>query len=136
MRGRTSSRTTCAWFASTENCRPKPATRSRSTNSSGKVASRWLAERFGQKLDQLIGADASDGIAVVEQSTRQLALGSMHLDDAIFDAVLGDQPVHRDRSLLTDAVCAIGGLCLHCGIPPWVEVNHVVRGRQIQPETA
>src|SRR6187431_146371 len=95
-----------------------------------------LPTRVGQELDELVGSDASNGIAVVEQRARELSLRGVHFDDTLFDAVLGDETVNGDRSLLTDAVGAIGGLCLHRGVPPRIEVNYVVCGGQIEPEPA
>ena len=54
----------------------------------------------------------------------------MELDDLLLDGVFAHEAKHRYRALLTDTVRAVGGLIFHGGVPPGVEVDDVVGGRE------
>ena len=60
----------------------------------------------------------------------------MQAQDAFLDAVLHDQAVDRHRTLLPDAVRAVGGLVLDGGVPPGIEVHDIVGGGQVQSGAA
>nr|WP_156925529.1 hypothetical protein [Thioalkalivibrio paradoxus] len=57
----------------------------------------------------------------------------MQFDDAFLDAAAHHQAVDGDRALLADAVGAVGGLVFDRGVPPGVEVDHVV-GEGVEPK--
>jgi hypothetical protein len=54
--------------------------------------------------------------------------------DLFFDGAAADELVHQHVLGLPDAEGAVGGLVLHRRVPPAVEVHHVRRGGQVQPE--
>ena len=89
-----------------------------------------------QECGQFFGIQAAGGVAAIEELLRKFALAAMEVHDLLFDRTFRDQPVDGHRSRLTDAVGTIRGLVLHCGIPPRVHVDDVVRGGQVQAEAA
>ena len=56
----------------------------------------------------------------------------VQLHDLLLDGALGDQPVDGNGAGLADAVGAVRRLVLHRRVPPRIEVNHVICGREIQ----
>ena len=48
----------------------------------------------------------------------------------------GDHPVHLDRLGLADPVGAVGGLLLDGGVPPAVDVDHVVGAGEVEAGAA
>ncbi len=61
---------------------------------------------------------------------------SEQLIDSLFERRGADETVHEDRLALTEAVHAIRRLLLHRRVPPPVEVEHMVRRRQVQATAA
>ncbi len=59
----------------------------------------------------------------------------MKFKDLFLDRVFGNQTINRHRSLLADSMGAVGRLVFDRGIPPRVEVDHVIRTCQIQSGT-
>ena len=53
-----------------------------------------------------------------------------------FGGVAGHQPVNGHGALLADAVGAVGGLVLHCRVPPGVHVDDIVGGGEVEARTA
>ena len=49
---------------------------------------------------------------------------------------LADEVIDGDGTLLSYAVCTIGGLCLDGGVPPWVHVDDVVGMSEVQAQSA
>jgi len=56
-----------------------------------------------------------------------------HVVDSFLKGVFGDKAVHHHVAFLPDPVGAVGGLGFHRRIPPQVVMDHMARGRQIQP---
>ena len=109
---------------------PRPPFRE-STRDSASTARAAVDQR-----QELFGADLSRSLAPVEEGAGQALLLPVELDDLFFDRVLGDESIHGDGALLADAVGAVGRLRFHRGVPPRVEVNHVVGGGEVQAEAA
>src|SRR4051794_26044716 len=60
----------------------------------------------------------------------------MEHDDLLLDRAARDQPIDRHRLRLADAVRAIGRLILDGGVPPGIEMDDVVGGRQVDAGAA
>src|SRR5213596_1610400 len=60
----------------------------------------------------------------------------LKFEDFFFDGIAGDEPVCKYIACLPDAVAAVDGLCLNCGIPPGIEQEDVFRGGQVQTQAA
>jgi hypothetical protein len=57
----------------------------------------------------------------------------VQVENLFFDRVAHDESVDGDGTLLADAVGAVAGLILDRRIPPWIKVNNIIGGREIQP---
>src|SRR5438552_15477730 len=66
---------------------------------------------------------------------RELALRLEQLIDSLLERPHANETVHEHRLVLTDAMHAVGRLLLDRRVPPAVEMDHVVRRRQVQPAT-
>ena len=60
----------------------------------------------------------------------------LKLVNAIFDCAGADEFVNEDGFVLPDTVSSVGSLCLSCGIPPWVKVDHGIGGSQVEASPA
>lgn len=58
------------------------------------------------------------------------------MDDFFLDGIAGQEAEDRDGFGLADAVGAVGGLGFGGGVPPWVEVDHDIRGGQVEAVAA
>src|SRR5207245_5943055 len=74
--------------------------------------------------------------ATSQQILRQLPLRVDELVDLFLDRPATQELVHEHVRGLTDAERAICRLILDRGIPPAVEVNHMRRGREVEPRAA
>src|SRR5512145_447018 len=102
----------------------------------------WLRPVFNtssiqlQESQELLTADVVGRDTLAHDGVCNGALLFVQFDDTLLDAALGDQSVDGDRSLLPDAVGPIGCLRFDCRVPPGIEMDHVVRAGQIEPESA
>ncbi len=71
-----------------------------------------------------------------EHLLRELALRVEQLVDALLERAEADQAVHEHRLALADAMHAVGRLLLDGRVPPAVEVEDVIRRRQVQTAAA
>ena len=85
------------------------------------------------QIDQFVLSQSGADFAAFEQFRRQIALVPMEGEDALFDTTLHDQAVDRHRPLLADAMGTVRRLILDRRIPPRIEVNDIIRSRQVQP---
>src|SRR5207249_10963575 len=60
-------------------------------------------------------------------------LALYHFVDPLFQRAHANELMNLNIALLSDAKRAVGGLVFNSGVPPTVEVEDVVRGREIQP---
>ncbi len=72
----------------------------------------------------------------LEEVRGQLALGLVEIQNAFLHAALLNHAVDGDGTLLAYAVCPVRRLVFHGRIPPGVQMNHVVRGRQVDTRAA
>lgn len=89
-----------------------------------------------QQTQQGIGIQLGAQLATVQQAVRQGALLAVQGDDLLLNGVLGDQSVNGHRAQLTHAVSSVAGLIFHRRVPPGIEVDHVIRRRQVQTGAA
>ena len=74
--------------------------------------------------------------AACDNLIAQAALALQHLIDPLFERPHGDELVHLDILGLSHPISAVGRLILDRGVPPAVEVEHMVRRGQIQTYAA
>jgi len=60
----------------------------------------------------------------------------LKLQYLFLDGVLGDEAIGENLAGLADAVSAVDGLGFYGGVPPGIEEEDVLRGRQIQTKAA
>ena len=70
-----------------------------------------------------------------EQHVGQALLARLHALDRRLDGVLGDQPVHEDRLVLTYPVRPVHALVLHRQVSPGIADDHRVDGRELEAQT-
>ena len=75
-------------------------------------------------------------IAPFEDASDEFSFAFVHREDFFLDRVLRDQAVHGDGASLADAMSAVGRLIFNGRVPPRVEMNDVVSGRQVQSRAA
>jgi hypothetical protein len=63
------------------------------------------------------------GVCPFQQGVGDVVFLPVQGNNALLDAVLDDQAIDGDRSLLTDAMSAVGGLVLNRRIPPAERLN-------------
>ena len=68
-------------------------------------------------------------------STVEHAWGT-HLQDALLDAVRNTELVDVDGPLLAETMSTVKGLILQCWVPPWVDEDDIVAGRQVETYNA
>jgi hypothetical protein len=56
----------------------------------------------------------------------------MQIDNLLCDRILRHQPIDRHRTLLADAMGAIGPLIFYCRISTGIHMNHIIRRHQVQ----
>src|SRR5690606_20351872 len=72
-------------------------------------------------------------LGAVQQELRGGALFSMERKDPLLHGALRNETIDGHWPCLTNAVSAVGGLGLDGWVPPRIEVNDVVGGRQVEP---
>lgn len=99
---------------------------------------RYLRQTEVKQFHQLIVFQLRDPALVTggNDVAGQTGFFFDHVVDALFDCALGDELVHHDILLLTDAEGAVGGLVFDGGVPPAVEVDDMVSLGQVQTDTA
>src|SRR5690606_30106541 len=75
-------------------------------------------------------------LGAVQQELRGGALFSMERKDPLLHGALRNETIDGHWPCLTNAVSAVGGLGLDGWVPPRIEVNDVVGGRQVEPCSA
>src|SRR6478609_8464421 len=89
-------------------------------------------------LEQIVQVVARERLGAArifaEYGGDEVLLLLLQLQDLFFDRARGDQAIHGDDLLLTDAVCAIGRLNFDRGVPPRVEVITVSAAVRLRPE--
>ena len=89
-----------------------------------------------QRLDILAAQGLEDAAFAADHLGGEGAFLLLETQDFLFDAVAGDQLVDEDGPCLADAMGAVGGLRLDGGVPPRINVDHVVGGGQVQADAA
>ena len=99
-----------------------------------------LNRRYGlqllEQLYHLVAAHAGAHIAAFEQSVGHILLCLVEGNDFLLDSVCCYDAVDGDRFLLPDALCAVAGLVLDGGVPPWVEVYDIVCCGKVESQSA
>jgi len=90
------------------------------------------AKSLPDQRKQIVFTQTRAHFGAIEKIGGEIALVFVQLEDALLDAVLDHKPVDRDWPVLADAVGAIGRLILDRWIPPGVEMDHVIRRRQVE----
>jgi len=86
-------------------------------------------------LVQILTAQLPDEAHVlVDDGVGQGALRFLKGQHLLLHGALGDEAVGEDLAGLADAMCAVHGLGLHGGVPPGVEQEHVLGGREVQAQ--
>ena len=62
-----------------------------------------------------------------------IAFVVVEVEDLLLDRLPPDQPIDGHPVDLSDAVRAVGGLVLDGGVPPRVEQEDVIGGREVEP---
>ncbi len=75
-------------------------------------------------------------LSALRMASARSRLLLLELEDLLLDRVAADQAVGEDVLRLADAVRAVDGLGLDGGVPPGVEQEDVLGGRQVQAEAA
>jgi hypothetical protein len=88
------------------------------------------------QVDQFIRRQSPHHVRALEQALGEVSLLRVQGQHRLFDGALRDQADDRDRTRLADPVGPIGGLILDGGVPPRVEVNDVIGGRQVEPRAS
>ena len=89
----------------------------------------FLPKQFPQFL---IAQFTNPTLASGNGEVGQMVFVLNHLVDAFLKGVLRDEAVNEDILVLTDAVGAVGGLCLNSGVPPKVEVDDVAGSGEVE----
>ena len=77
---------------------------------------------------------AHDLVGTLQKSVRNCAFLFMHGENFFFHRAGHDEAVHVHRAFLPVAMCAVGRLILHGGIPPRIKMNNIIRRSQIQAQ--
>jgi len=88
------------------------------------------------QIDQGLGIQSARRIAAFQKALRKITLCLVERHDLFFDGSLRHQAIDRDRSILTHAMCAGGCLIFDRGVPPGIQMNHIIGGGQVQPRPA
>ena len=88
------------------------------------------------EVNQFVRREFGGLVGAFEEARDKVALGSVELEDLFFDRVLGHEAIDRDGAGLADAVGAVGRLIFDGGVPPRVEVDHVVGSGQVEARAA
>ena len=89
-----------------------------------------------KELEQVARRELRRGVGAVEHARDERTLGAVQREDLLLDGAARDEPVDRDRLVLADAVRAIGGLIFDGGVPPRIEVDHVVGAGEVDAGAA
>jgi hypothetical protein len=87
---------------------------------------------FADEVQQILAVQAGSGVGAVENSGGELAFFLVQGQHGLLDGATCDHADHGDRPNLTDAVGAVSGLIFDRGVPPWIQVNDVGGGGQVQ----
>ena len=93
----------------------------------------WRAQQELEVLAREGAEQAPSAVMIASASARLRCCSSRHL---LLHRVARDQPVGEHRPGLADAVRAVDGLRLHRRVPPRVEEEDVLGGREVQAEPA
>src|SRR5690606_36256494 len=80
--------------------------------------------------------EVEPGAALEDQRVGEPALLLVQGEDPLLDGAPEDQAVDRDGAGLADAVRAVARLVLDGRVPPWVEVDDVVSGGEVEARAA
>src|SRR5438034_9350095 len=72
----------------------------------------------------------------LENRVGEIALAALELGDFFLDGPGREQAIREDVPRLPDPVRPIDRLRLYRGVPPRIQQEHVLRGRQVQSEAA
>src|SRR2546425_13173105 len=90
-----------------------------------------------QQQFEILAAEACEHTVIAgDDGVGKFLFTFLKFEDFFFDGIAGDEPVCKYIARLPDAVAAVDGLCLNCGIPPGIEQEDVFRGGQVQTQAA
>jgi hypothetical protein len=88
----------------------------------------------GEEVLELRSGDLDQSVlASVDDRTGDLALGFDDLVDFLLDSSAANELVNLNVVLLTDSECTVRCLVLDGGVPPPLEMEDMIGGRQVQP---
>ena len=98
---------------------------------------RIIGQALGQQQFEVFATEfADEGVVGVDDGIGEFAFALLQLQYFFLDGVLGDEAIGEDLPGLADAVGAVDRLGFDGGVPPGIEEENVLRGRQIQAEAA
>src|SRR5690554_673001 len=95
-----------------------------------------FARAMAQEIEQLIGAHRADELRAFEDALRQLALAIVKREHGLFDRIFGHDADDRNGLDAAKAMGPIARLILGGRIPPRIEVDHIIRRREVQARPA
>jgi hypothetical protein len=88
----------------------------------------------GEEVLELRSGDLDQSVlASVDDRTGDLALGFDDLVDFLLESSAANELVNLNVVLLTDSECTVRCLVLDGGVPPPLEMEDMIGGRQVQP---
>jgi len=85
-------------------------------------------------MRQILGPEVTNHAVVDANNGRgKVAFSFLQLKNLLFDRIAGDQPISKNVPFLSDAMGAVDCLRFYCRIPPRIENEYILGGREIQP---
>ena len=82
--------------------------------------------------DEFIGPESTCAIGAVEDSGDEFSFIFVEREDLLFDGIFGDQSVDGHGAELAESVGSVGGLVFDGWVPPWVHVDDVIGGGEVE----
>src|SRR5262249_3894246 len=90
-----------------------------------------------QQQFEILAAEACQNTVIAgDDGVGKFPFTFLKFENFFFDCIAGAEPVCKYIAGLTDAVAAVDGLSLSCGIPPGIEQEYVWWGGEVQTKAA
>ena len=84
-----------------------------------------------QQFQEVLRGEFVRHIRSFEQRVRQRLFGLVQAKNLLLNGMLSDEVIDRYFLVLSDTISTVGSLLLNSGIPPRVQMNHIVCPREI-----